>query len=93
MDIIQVAALGTFAVVIAVVIATAVLSLTNIRRGLGPDRRAVRIQAITLGLATCLFALFGIAQFVLLGWGLVAVFALPFVAVGLLLAHKAWNYH
>ena len=92
MDIIDVAALGTFAVVIAMVIVTSVLNLTNFRRGLGPDRRAVRIQAMTLGLATCLFALLGIAQFVLLGRGLVAVLALPFVGIGLFLVQTAWKY-
>lgn len=93
MDTIRLVSLGALAVFIAVVLATSVLNLSHVRRGLGPDHRAVRIQAMTLGISTSLFGLLGIASLSLLGLGLVAVLALPFVGIGLLLVQKAWKFH
>ena len=89
----MIAALGTSAVSVAVVLVTATLNLRNVRRGLGPDRRAIRIQVLTHGIATLLFALLGMASIAQSGLGLVAILPLPFAAVGLLLIQKAWMYH
>lgn len=93
MDTIRLAALGTFVVLVAVILAGSALNLMSVRRGDGPDRRAIRIQAITGAVAIVLFATLGIASVSVSGLWLLAVVAVPFIAVGLLLLQKAWRYH
>jgi len=86
---IQLAAIGTFVVVVVVVLGTSALNLKSVRRGLGPDRSALRIQTAALGAATFLFALLGMAWIYSLGFGLIALLAVPLLGVGLLLVQKS----
>ena len=92
MDDILLASLGLGTLGVVAVLATSVLNIRSVRRGLGPSLRARRVQVATLGLATIAFALLGIAAMSLAGLGVAAVFALPLVGIGLFLVRKAWTY-
>lgn len=92
MEIIQLGLVGSFVVVVVAISATSVLNLRNVLRGLGPNRPALRIQAIALGMFTLACSTAGIAALLPVGLGPLALLALPLVGAGLVFIRTGWKY-
>jgi hypothetical protein len=92
MDIIRMASIAVFIVAVGVILVTSAFNLRDVRQGLGPNRQAVRVQAVTLGVAIFLFALLAIVYLVQSNFGPLAIVGLPFAAVGLVMIQKARTF-